>query len=81
MDKFPAGNFCCNGLAIVEGKPKYVTALGTTDTRDGWRADKPHGGCVIDIPSREFVTRGYRCPIRRAGTTAGRGRWNQERVA
>ena len=39
-----------NGLAMVDGQPKYVTALGTTDTRDGWRADKPHGGCIIDIP-------------------------------
>ena len=32
-----------NGLAIVDGRPGFVTALGTTDTRDGWRANKPHG--------------------------------------
>src|SRR5262245_24533988 len=51
-----------NGLAIGDGKPKYVTALGATDTRDGWRADKPHGGCVIDVPSGEFVTRGLSMP-------------------
>jgi len=51
-----------NGLAIVEGQPRYVTALGTTDVRDGWRADKPHGGCLIDIPSGEFVTRGLSMP-------------------
>jgi uncharacterized protein (TIGR03032 family) len=51
-----------NGLALVEGQPKFVTALGTTDVRDGWRADKPHGGCVIDIGSGEFVTRGLSMP-------------------
>ncbi|MBS0261380.1 MAG: TIGR03032 family protein, partial [Planctomycetes bacterium] len=51
-----------NGLAIVDGRVQYVTALGTTDVRDGWRADKPHGGCVIDVPSGEFVARGLSMP-------------------
>lgn len=51
-----------NGVALVDGQPTYVTALGTTDVRDGWRADKPHGGCIIDIPSGEFVTRGLCMP-------------------
>ncbi|HZN32689.1 MAG TPA: TIGR03032 family protein, partial [Pirellulaceae bacterium] len=51
-----------NGLAMVDGRPAIVTALGTTDVRDGWRADKPHGGCIIDIPSGEFVTRGLSMP-------------------
>jgi uncharacterized protein (TIGR03032 family) len=51
-----------NGLALVDGQPKFVTALGTTDVRDGWRADKPHGGCMIDIPTGEFVTRGLSMP-------------------
>jgi uncharacterized protein (TIGR03032 family) len=51
-----------NGLALANGQPRFVTALGTTDIRDGWRADKPHGGCIIDIPSGEFVTRGLCMP-------------------
>src|SRR5262249_8045538 len=29
-----------NGLAVVGGRPAYVTALGESDTRDGWRANK-----------------------------------------
>jgi uncharacterized protein (TIGR03032 family) len=49
-------------MAIVDGRPRYVTALGTTDVRDGWRADKPRGGCVIDVPSGEFVSRGWCMP-------------------
>jgi hypothetical protein len=51
-----------NGLAVVENKPRFVTALGTTDQRDGWRADKPHGGCIIDVPSGEIVTRELSMP-------------------
>jgi uncharacterized protein (TIGR03032 family) len=51
-----------NGLALVDGRPAYVTALGTTDVRDGWRADRAHGGCIIDIASGEFVTRGLSMP-------------------
>jgi uncharacterized protein (TIGR03032 family) len=51
-----------NGLAVVDGRPKYVTALGESDTADGWRAKKAHGGCLIEIDSGEFVTRGLSMP-------------------
>jgi uncharacterized protein (TIGR03032 family) len=56
-----------NGLAMAadeQGKPvpRYVTALGTTDAPDGWRADKARGGCIIDVSSGEFVTRGLSMP-------------------
>jgi uncharacterized protein (TIGR03032 family) len=51
-----------NGLAIVSGEPRFVTALGTTDERDGWRAKKAQGGCIIDVPSGEFVARGLSMP-------------------
>ena len=51
-----------NGLAVVDGRPQYVSALGTTDAPGDWRADKYHGGCVIDVPTGEFVTRGLSMP-------------------
>ena len=51
-----------NGLAMVDGQPGFVTALGTTDTRDGWRAEKPHGGCIMDVTSGQFVARGLSMP-------------------
>src|SRR5262249_46643486 len=35
-----------NGLAIAEGRPRYVTTLGATDTANGWRANKPRGRCL-----------------------------------
>jgi uncharacterized protein (TIGR03032 family) len=51
-----------NGLAVVDGQPKYVTALGETDTANGWRADKAHGGCLMEVSSGEVVTRGLSMP-------------------
>jgi uncharacterized protein (TIGR03032 family) len=51
-----------NGLAMVDGQPKYVTALGVSDVHNGWRPDKGHGGCILDVPSGEFVTRGLSMP-------------------
>ncbi|MBI3463625.1 MAG: TIGR03032 family protein [Planctomycetes bacterium] len=51
-----------NGLAIVDGRPKYVTALGETDTAGGWRPDKAHGGCLMDVPSGEIMGRGLSMP-------------------
>jgi uncharacterized protein (TIGR03032 family) len=58
-----AENRChLNGLAVVDGRARFVSALGETDTKDGWRADKPHGGCIIDVPSGEFITRGLSMP-------------------
>jgi uncharacterized protein (TIGR03032 family) len=44
-----------NGLAIVDGLPRYVTALGATDDPEGWRANKVGGGVVLDVPSGERV--------------------------
>jgi uncharacterized protein (TIGR03032 family) len=51
-----------NGLAIVDGNPKYTTALGETDTAGGWRAEKARGGCVMEINSGELVSRGLSMP-------------------
>ena len=51
-----------NGLAMVDGQPRYVTALGETDVERGWRASKPHGGCIMELPSGRFVVRGLSMP-------------------
>jgi len=51
-----------NGLAVVHGKPKYVTALGETDVVGGWRENKAHGGVMVDVESGEVVLRGLSMP-------------------
>lgn len=51
-----------NGLGLRDGKPKYVTALGSTDTAAGWRANKRDGGLLMDVPSGEVIARGLSMP-------------------
>ncbi|TVQ27394.1 MAG: TIGR03032 family protein [Wenzhouxiangella sp.] len=51
-----------NGLEVVDGKPRYVTALGTSDQAGGWRENKAGGGVLIDIDSNEFICRGLSMP-------------------
>jgi uncharacterized protein (TIGR03032 family) len=51
-----------NGLAMVNGSPRYASALGMTDTPAGWRADKAKGGIVLEVPSNEIVARGLSMP-------------------
>src|SRR5262245_37258797 len=60
---FTADDRChLNGLAIVEGRPKYATALGETDKANGWRANKPRGGCLVEVASGEVISRGLSMP-------------------
>ena len=51
-----------NGLGMVEGRPRYVTALGETDEPAGWRAKKAEGGILMDVASNEVITRGLSMP-------------------
>jgi uncharacterized protein (TIGR03032 family) len=51
-----------NGMAIDQGKPKYVTALGATDRARGWREGKAEGGVLIDVESGERVAGGFCMP-------------------
>ena len=51
-----------NGLGLVDGRPRWVTALGETDTAGGWRENKKSGGILIDIDSNEIVARGLSMP-------------------
>lgn len=44
-----------NGLAMEEGKLRYVTACSTTDVVDGWRDRQKDGGVLIDIETHAFV--------------------------
>jgi uncharacterized protein (TIGR03032 family) len=51
-----------NGMAVVDGQPRYVTALAETDTPSGWRAVKNNGGCLIEVPSGRVLVRGLSLP-------------------
>lgn len=51
-----------NGLAVVDGEPRFLTALGETDTPQGWRANKKNGGILLDYASGEAIVRGLSMP-------------------
>jgi uncharacterized protein (TIGR03032 family) len=61
-----------NGLAMVNGKPKYVTACSKTNIVDGWREHRRDGGVVIDVETDEVVTSGLSMPHS--------PRWYQDRL-
>jgi uncharacterized protein (TIGR03032 family) len=51
-----------NGMAMLDGKPKYVTAQGTGDAAGSWRPDKLSGGVLIDVDSNAIVLHGLAMP-------------------
>jgi uncharacterized protein (TIGR03032 family) len=58
----PSDRCHLNGMAMVDGKPKYVTALGETNEMVGWRPNKARGGLLMDVDSGEILCRGLSMP-------------------
>ncbi|WP_240330801.1 TIGR03032 family protein [Sphingorhabdus sp. Alg239-R122] len=51
-----------NGLAMHEGKPRYVSAVCRSDVADGWRDRRHDGGIIIDVDTDEIVAEGLSMP-------------------
>lgn len=51
-----------NGLALVNGEPRYLTMCGRGDTAGSWREQRHDGGCVIDMANNEIVAAGLCMP-------------------
>jgi uncharacterized protein (TIGR03032 family) len=51
-----------NGLAMRDGRPRYVTALAETDEPHGWRELKGSSGILIDITDNRIVASGLAMP-------------------
>ncbi|MEM1392440.1 MAG: TIGR03032 family protein [Cyanobacteria bacterium P01_H01_bin.150] len=63
IDKLVAEDRChLNGMAMVEGKPAYVTACSATNTAAGWRNHRRDGGVVIDVEQNEVIVTGLSMP-------------------
>jgi len=58
----PSDRCHLNGLGMVDGKPKYVTALGETNVMAGWRANKARGGVLMDVDSGQILCRDLSMP-------------------
>ena len=51
-----------NGMAMEDGKPRYVTLVADSDVADGWRDRRADGGMVMDVTSGEPLLRGLSMP-------------------
>ncbi|MEH6660587.1 MAG: TIGR03032 family protein [Parasphingorhabdus sp.] len=51
-----------NGLAMVNGKPKYVSAAARSDVANGWRDHRDDGGLIIDVESNAILADGLSMP-------------------
>ena len=51
-----------NGLALDDGRVRYVTAVAMSDMADGWRDRRRDGGVVVDVQRNEVVARGLSMP-------------------
>lgn len=45
-----------NGMAVVDDKPRYVTAVCRSDIVNGWRDRRAEGGVLIDVSDDRVVT-------------------------
>ena len=51
-----------NGLALVDGRPGFVTAMAESDSAAGWRPTKATSGVVMHVDSGETIARGFAMP-------------------
>lgn len=51
-----------NGLAMDQGEPAYVTALGATNTPKGWKPRITEGGILMDVPSNSIMAKDLAMP-------------------
>jgi len=51
-----------NGLAVRDGRARYVTSVSQSDVADGWRNRRADGGCVIDVTSNAVISEGLAMP-------------------
>jgi uncharacterized protein (TIGR03032 family) len=63
LSKLAAEDRChLNGLALEDGRPRYVTAVSSSDVADGWRDRRRDGGVVVDVRSNQVVASGLSMP-------------------
>jgi len=63
IDKLVDEDRChLNGLAMENGKAKYVTAISKSNTIDGWRDRRADGGIIIDVEKNAVICTGLSMP-------------------
>lgn len=51
-----------NGLAMVDGRPRFVTSLAQSDSPGGWREHKGTSGLIYDLAAHRVIAEGLSMP-------------------
>lgn len=63
IDRLAAEDRChLNGMAVQDGRPRYVTCVSRANVADGWRDRRGDGGLVIDVETDEIIATGLSMP-------------------
>ena len=63
LSKLAAEDRChLNGLALDDGRPRFVTVVSASDVVDGWRDRRRDGGVVVEIPDGRVIAAGLSMP-------------------
>lgn len=63
IDELASEDRChLNGLAMQDGKPQFVTALGNGNTVQSWRKQLPDGGILMHVESSEILLQNLNMP-------------------
>jgi len=63
IDRYASEDRChLNGMAMQDGAPLYVSALGTGNSYQSWRENITSGGAIIHVPTGEIVIKGLAMP-------------------
>ena len=63
ISKLAAEDRChLNGVACMDGQPRFVTAVSRSDVADGWRDHRLSGGVVYDVQRNEPIIEGLSMP-------------------
>lgn len=63
IDRIAAEDRChLNGLALENGKPKYVTSVAMTNSAGAWRDHRTDGGVIFDMANETVIASGLSMP-------------------
>jgi len=51
-----------NGICVTGDRIRFVTVLGQSDAKGGWRETRAAGGCILEYPSGRAVVEGLSMP-------------------
>lgn len=58
INKLASEDYChLNGMAMVDGAPRFVTMFGKSDTAKGWREGIESGGLIMDVVTNAIIAK------------------------